>query len=448
MLLNGTISRWRQRIGYGSADFACNLIWTMISLYLLYFYTDVMKLNPTEVGLMFIITRFIDAGADLIVGYCIDRTKSKWGKSRPYFLFGAVPFAIFAMLTFSVPDISHSGKLLYAYITYIGLSIMYSLINIPLSSILPSLTADMEERTVLSTTRMFFGFVGASVVSATTLKLVTLFGSGNDILGFRLVMILFGIIGLVIFLFTFLNVREIELPVVKKITLKESIASLGENKPWLIFALNIVFMWSGYFLQTSAIVYYYKVFIGNTDLSVLVATLMTIIPVIVNFSVPCLAKIGKRNLFVISSVVQLIGIVIIWIANISYSIILAGVICTAIGQGVKTSIYFSMQADPVDYGEWKTGINTTGIQNAINGFIGKVCMAITGGVSGFLLDWGKYQAGLVTQTENALLAIKCMYLYVPMVLIICSIITISFYNLDKILPKIKEENKGRNIVNE
>lgn len=105
---------YRQRFGYGLGDFACNLIWQMISLYLLYFYTDVMKLNAASIAVMFIVCRIIDAVTDVLVGFAIDKTRTRWGKSRPWFLFGAVPFAVAALLAFSVPDISPDGKLVYA----------------------------------------------------------------------------------------------------------------------------------------------------------------------------------------------------------------------------------------------------------------------------------------------------------------------------------------------
>lgn len=112
------IGIWRQRIGYGISDLACNLIWQMISLYLMFFYTDVMGLNALAVSAMFVVTRVIDGVTDLLVGYCIDKTNTRWGKSRPYLLFGAIPFAVCAYLAFSVPDLSANGKLIYAYITY------------------------------------------------------------------------------------------------------------------------------------------------------------------------------------------------------------------------------------------------------------------------------------------------------------------------------------------
>lgn len=149
-------SLWRQRIGYGSSDFACNLIWQVISLYLLYFYTDVMHLNAAAVSVMFLVTKIFDGFIDLAVGFMIDRTNTKWGKSRPWIFAGAIPFAVTAVLAFSVPDISQKGMLIYAYVTFILLSVAYTMVNIPMASILPALTADPRERTNLATSRIFF----------------------------------------------------------------------------------------------------------------------------------------------------------------------------------------------------------------------------------------------------------------------------------------------------
>lgn len=436
---------WKQRIGYGVSDFACNLIWQMISLYLLYFYTDVMSLSAKSIAFMFVVTRFIDGGTDLLIGYCIDHTHTRWGKSRPYFLFGAIPFALFAVLAFSVPDISQSGKLIYAYVTYIGLSFTYTVVNIPMASILPSLTTDTQERTALSTTRKFFAFLGSTVVSYTALKLVDSLGKGSEALGFRIVMIIFGFIGCLLFFFTFATVKERVNTAAESVSLKESLISLGKNKPWLIFALNIIFMWTGFFLQTSAIVYYYTAVIGSKELSVTIATIMSIVPMAANFLVPALAgRMGKRNLYVGSAAIQLAGLVVILFAGINHGAILAVAVVTALGYGMKESIYFSMQADPVDYGEWKTGVNTAGSLSAINGFLGKVAQAAAGGISGALLAWGAYQGGASAQSSNAVLAIKAMYLYIPMLLLICSIVTMMFYNLDKIYPQIKAVLDSRN----
>lgn len=440
---------YRQRLGYGLGDFACNLIWQVISLYLLYFYTDVMQLNAASVAAMFVVCRIIDAITDVLVGFAIDKTKSRWGKSRPWFLFGAVPFAVSALLAFSVPNISPDGKLVYAYATYIFLSFMYTVVNIPLAAILPSLTDDMNERTVLATWRKFFAFLGSSIVSATALTMVNLIGCGNEILGFRVVMGIFGIVGCICFFLTFALVKEQNLQNAdKSATLKETVKSLAVNTPWKLFALNILFMWTGYFMQSSALVYYYKYYIGSTRMSSLIATIMTMVPMVVNLTVPYLAKkLGKRNLYSSAAIVQLIGLFVIWIGELNTTLIILGAIISACGYGIKESIYFSMQADPVDYGEWKTGIHTAGTLSSINGFLGKVAQAIAGGISGVLLAWGGYRSTAVLQTTGVITAIKFMYLYIPMVLLICSVITMSFYQLDKQFPEIQvdlEERRKRN----
>lgn len=440
---------WKQRIGYGSADFACNLIWQMISLYLLYFYTDIMKLNAGVISIMFIVTRFIDAGTDLLIGYCIDYTKTRWGKSRPYFLIGAIPFAVFAILAFSVPNITPGGKIIYAYITYIGLSFMYTVVNIPMASILPSLTADMNERTNLSTTRKFFAFLGSTIVSACSLTMVTILGQNNEALGYQRVMMIFGIIGCIVFFITFATVREMNvMEQVKKVSLKETLNSLAQNKPWKIFALNILFMWTGFFLQSSALIYYYQYYVGSKTMATTVASIMSIVPMIANFLVPVFArKLGKRNLYVISAGVQLIGLIVVFLGGTDMTIIVAGALIMATGYGMKESIYFSIQADPVDYGEWKTGVNTAGTLSSVNGFLGKCAQAIAGGIAGLLLQFSGYAGQAEVQTESALIAIQSMYIYIPLILLVCSIITMLFYDLDKQYPQIKRELEKRRAGN-
>lgn len=436
---------YKQRFGYGLGDFACNLIWQVISLYLLYFYTDVAKLNAIAIAGMFVVCRVIDGITDLLVGFAIDKTRTRWGKSRPWFLFGAIPFAMAAFLAFSVPDISPNGKLVYAYVTYIFLSFMYTVVNIPLASILPALTDDSNERTVLATWRKFLAFLGSTIVSATALTMVNLVGKGNEALGFRVVMGVFGVIGCICFFLTFALVRETNLKeTTKSASLKETIVSLAYNTPWKLFALNILFQWTGYFIQSSALVYYYKYYVGSTQMSSLVATIMTMIPMVANLTVPFLAKrLGKRNLYSISAGVQLLGLIIILVAGTSHPVIITGAVITAVGYGIKESIYFSMQADPVDYGEWKTGVQAAGTLSSVNGFLGKVAQALAGGISGLLLAWGAYDASATVQTAQALVAIKAMYIYIPIVLLILSLITMSFYKLDKELPQIQEELEER-----
>lgn len=438
-------SIWRQRIGYGSSDFACNLIWQMISLYLLIFYTDVAGLSPAACSLIFLITRLVDGVVDVLVGVAIDKTNTRWGKSRPYILFGAIPFAVFAALAFSVPNISSSGKFIYALITYLFLSIAYSVVNVPMASILPALSADPNERTALASTRMIFGFIGGTAVSSLGLGMIDYFGKGNPAVGYKIVMTIFGVVGCLIFFFMFFNTKErvSEIPQ-EHVSIISTLKSLSKNKPWKIFGANILFMWTAFFIQSSALIYYFTYYVGSKAMAATVATIMSLVPVLSNFLVTGISrKIGKRNLFTVSSIAQIVGMLVIAFAGINSTVIIAGVIINGLSFGLKQGIYFSMQADPIDYGEWKTGINAAGTLSAVNGFLGKVAMAVAGAISGALLSYSGYVAN-AQQTATALTAIKAMYIWIPMILIVGSIITMSFYNLDKIYPQIRKELDERN----
>ncbi len=446
--MNTTAGVWRQRIGYGAADLSCNLVWQMIGLYLMFYYTDVVGLAAVQVSLLFLLTRVLDGVTDIVMGIIIDKTNTKWGKSRPYFLWGAVPFALLGILAFYVPDVGPAAKVLYAYMTYMGLSMAYTMVNIPLASILPSLTSDPQERTVLATVRIIFSFVGATAVSVLTMPMVNTLGRGSQADGFFWTMVIFSVIACLFFFFTFKNVEEKVQVQVENVTVKQAFSTLKGNKPYYIFALNILFMWGSYFFQQGALIYYFTYNLDRPDLVGLIAGIGSFVPIAGTFLTPIIAKrMYKRTLFMIASVVNLAGILTMLFAGGVIPAIIVGAVIAALGFGTRQSIYFSMQADPVDYGEWKTGINAAGILSALNGFLGKVTMAVAGALFGLMLEWGHYVPN-ETQTTEALFAIKLGYLIIPAVLVVISMIIMSFYNLDKIYPKIRAEINARNAARE
>lgn len=389
---------------------------------------------------MFLVTKFIDGVSDLIVGYLIDKTNTRWGKSRPWILFGAIPFGVTAVLAFSVPDIGQTGMLIYAYVTYILLSTSYTIVNIPMASILPGLSENPHERTVLASCRTFFSSVGSTVVSAFALTLVDKFGSGNEALGFRIVMIIFGVIGCLVFFFCFFNTKERVMVQAEKVSLKANISCLLHNGPWKLFALNIVWFFGGYVIQASAVIYYFTYVVQNTSMVQIVATITTLVPIVTNLLAPFLVKLtSKRNLMIGGSVVHAGGLLIIFFGGTNVPVLIGGAVIAAAGYGLKGSMHFAMQPDPVDYGEWKSGVNTAGTLSAVNGFIGKVGMAIASSIGAALLQFGGFDAALSVQSATAQSYITTMYIWVPIVMNIATIITMMFYNLDKIYPQIIKE---------
>ena len=351
---------------------------------------------------MFLVTKFIDGVSDLIVGYLIDKTNTRWGKSRPWILFGAVPFGVTAVLAFSVPDIGQTGMLIYAYVTYILLSTSYTIVNIPMASILPALSENPHERTVLASCRTFFSSVGSTVVSAFALTLVDKFGNGNEALGFRIVMIIFGVIGCLVFFFCFFNTKERVMVQAEKVSLKANISCLLHNGPWKLFALNIVWFFGGYVIQASAVIYYFTYVVQNTSMVQIVATITTLVPIVTNLLAPFLVKLtSKRNLMIGGSAVHAGGLLIIFFGGTNVPVLIGGAVIAAAGYGLKGSMHFAMQPDPVDYGEWKSGVNTAGTLSAVNGFIGKVGMAIASSIGAALLQFGGFDAVLSVQSATA-----------------------------------------------
>ena len=205
-------------------------------------------------------------------------------------------------------------------------------------------------------------------------------------------------------------------------------------------------MWTGYFLQSSALIYYYRYSLQKNEMAAVVATIMSIVPMFANLFVPFLSRqLGKRNLYSVTAFIQMAGLIVIMLSGTNDAMIIFGAIISAAGYGAKESIYFSMQADPVDYGEWKTGIQASGTLSSINGFLGKVAQAIAGGLSGLLLAIGGYVNGAAIQSTQTIISINAMYLYIPIILLICSMITMHFYTLDKELPSIQKDLKTRRL---
>lgn len=430
-MADSSFKTWRQRVGYGIADLSCNLVWQLISLYLMFFYTDVMGLPAYYVGIMFLVTRLVDGVADVLMGLVIDNTSTRWGRCRPWLLVGALPFGLLCILAFYVPDFGTTGKLIYAFITYLCLSFLYTIVNIPFCAMLPFLTADSQERTTLSSVRILLGSLGSTIVAVATLPLVATLGNGNQSQGFFYTAVIFGVIATFFLLVSFKNVEEKISITEERMTLARAWKGLKSNTPWKVFAFNIFLMWGAFFFQTGALVYFFNYYVGSTDLTAIIAGISTFVPLLGTLTVPFLAsKMKKRHVYLFGSVINLTGMGIMVVAGTHHLVLIAGAVILSLGAGQRLAIYFSMQADPVDYGVWKTGINTAGILTSINGFLGKVAMAGAGAVTGILLSSGGYVANAV-QTPEALFAIKACYLYIPAVLIIASMFWIGrFYKLD------------------
>lgn len=429
-----------EKLGYGAGDIASNLIWMAMSMFATYFYTDIAGLSAGAIGTMFLVARVMDAFVDVGVGAMVDRTKSRFGKARPWLLWMSIPFGIAGILLFSSPDLGPQGALIYAYVTYLIINIIYSGINIPYSVLSSLMTQDPYQRSLLNIFRMVMALAGIVIVSTATLPMVEIFGGGKQ--GWTLTFAMFGVAGVILFLITFLTTKERVKPAVvsKDIPLKRGMAALFRNKYWvLVLLLNTVFF--GMQAVTSAInVFYAQYLLGNKDLVGLL-TIVQLIPLLLCLVLlaPMIKAFGKRNVALAGMAIMAIGSVIPAIDPSNLSVVIFSTVIKAIGTAPLMGSIFAFAADTVDYGEWKTGMRTEGLIFSASSFGGKTGSGLGAAMVGWMLAWSGYVGGQEAVSASASSAIQFLFIYLPAILCAVLFAILWFYKLDREYPKILNE---------
>lgn len=444
------MGKWGKRIGYGIGDLGCNLVFSTMASYLMVFYTDVFGITAAAAGTMMLVTKFVDAFTDTGMGLIVDRTHSKYGQGRPYFLLGAVPFAIFTFLTFYIPNLGSGGKLVWAYITYCLLCTAYTVVNIPLNTIVPRLTSDIHERDILVSTRMVCAMVGTAIVMSITEPLVRFFGNGNEARGYLITMTVYGIAAMCIFFITFASTKEVVPPTInqKHSSLKEDFKGLT-GQAWILFLLNL-FYFSLYVVRSTTVIYYFKYNLGRTDWLSLVGILGILSGLPMLLLLPTLEKkYSKRSLMFFSILLYIAGDLLIFVGKNSAFCLLAGLVITGLGIYGIFGITFAMQPDVIDYSEYKKNASVAGLIAAFQGFFVKGGMGLTSFVIGAFLKNGGYVANVV-QTEKALSYIQICFIWIPIVLCILIAICTYFYKLDSLRKEMTQvlEARRKGIKNE
>ncbi|MDR2434882.1 MAG: MFS transporter [Treponema sp.] len=436
----------RSKFAYGASDLASNLSFGAIGSFLMIYYTDVVHIPAAAVGMMFLVTRIWDAITDPLMGMLIDKTHTRWGKSRPYFLWMCLPLAIMMVLTYSVPArLSESGKLAYVYLTFMLLTMVYTAINIPVTAILPRLTADLEERTVYGVFRGIGGLAGNVIVMAATVPLAAALGPGEPAKGYRLTMTVYAVIALLLFLFVFCSLKELSFDEGKnaKLKLTESIGAAKGNLPWLIILAVGFLLQMHVAMRSAALVYYCKYVLQNEGLVPVVGMLMLIM-VFPMLLLPAISgRIGKRNTVIMGGCISAVGFLIIWLGGTAIPVFLVGNILSIIGLSFALGLLFVLIADTVDYGEYKNGVHSEGFLSAAASFGQKMGVGLGGAAAAFVLGMGAYSGEADVQTPSAIRAIQCNYIFLPLTGFVLVIILMCFYNLDKTAPRMMAELEER-----
>lgn len=437
------MGKWGKRIGYGIGDLGCNLVFSTMASYLMVFYTDVFGITAAAAGTMMLVTKFIDAVTDTGMGLIVDRTHTKWGQGRPYFLFGAVPFAVFTFMTFFIPDLGNGGKLVWAYVTYCLLCTAYTVVNIPLNTIVPRLTSNVHERDILVSTRMVCAMLGTAVVMTITSPLVSFFGKGNPAKGYLFTMTLYGIAAMCIFFVTFASTKEVVPPTVNQqhVSLKEDFKGLT-GQAWILFLLNL-FYFSLYVVRSTTVIYYFQYNLNRPEWLSLVGILGILSGLPMLLFLPALEKrFSKRSLMFFSIALYVVGDMVIYIGRSFAFCLLLGLVITGLGIYGIFGITFAMQPDVIDYSEYKKNASVAGLIAAFQGFFVKGGMGLTSFIIGAFLESGGYVAN-AAQTEKALSHIEVCFIWIPIVLCVLIGALTYFYKLDAMRGEMTRELEKR-----
>lgn len=423
----------KEKIGYGLGDTASHFVWDMVGFWLMFFYTDVYGISAAAAGTIMLIARFWDMAIDPLIGVISDRTQTRWGKFRPYILFGALPYAVLSILTFTTPNFGEVGKIIYAGATYVLLMTAYAAINLPYSALGAVMTSDTYERAGLNTYRFISGFAGQFVVTGLALTLAEFFGGGNKAQGFQHTVFLFATLSLIFFFITFKTTRErVQPSIAQKNSIKEDFGNLFKNKAWLILAIVGIVSFVMFAMQNAAVAYYFKYYIGrenNVQLFNVIGTIALIVAL--PLSKPLAKRFGNRNVFIGSSLLSGLFFILIYLpGEKNLTTIYIFNIIAKMAYAPAVPLLWTMLADSADYGEWTTGRRATGLYFSAAVFAQKAGWGIGAAIAGWILTISNFIPNAV-QTESAITGIKLLVSVIPGILYMSCAFFMFFYAIDK-----------------
>ncbi|GAA0076081.1 MFS transporter [Clostridium sp. CTA-5] len=439
--------KFYEKFGYGLGDFACNLVWNSLSMFILYFYTDVMGMTAAIISTLMLVVRIIAGFMDIIAGIMVDKTKTKYGKARPWILWMAIPFGISTILLFSVPNIGQTGKLVYIVGTYVLLNVIYTAINIPYGVLNSLMTQDQYERSEINIYRMFCSTSGSLCVSALVLPLVSLFGGGQH--AWILTFCVFGIIATIMFFVTFKTTKERVIAVTeeksKNISFMDGMKTLIKNKYWIIIVLLLVVVFMSMGIMGGSMIYYAQYILNDKNLvgGLSIAQNIPTLIVMLIIAMPLIKKYRKRNTAILGSFIFILGSLIALIDLKSVTLIYVSIIVKGTGNALVFATIFALLADTIEYGEWKTNVRTEGLIYSAGNFGLKIGMGLGTAIVGWLLAFSNYNGEAIVQPDTAISAINILFTWLPMILAGIQIVLLKFYKLDKLYTTIISDLQKR-----
>lgn len=439
------------KISYGLGEFACSVVWSLVSSYLLFFYTDVFGLAGAVIAILLLVARVWDCFVDPILGLIMERTQSRFGRFRPYILFGSISLGLFNILTFYTPSFSGTGKAIYACVTYLLLGTFHSVVNVPYGALATVMTRDTNERTNLNAFRGVFGQVAGIVTGATVMPLITILGKGNSQNGYFYAAIVLTLIAMPMLFLTFKNCKEVVEPMKEeRPTIKESLMASIKNKPLRLMLSCLGISLLGVFGRIGLIVYYAIYVVGRPDLIAVMFTALSIAGVIGALCLPFIAKyFEKKTVLGFGNLLSGVGYIALYftpVTNTTAIIAITFIACLSVG---FSSMIFSMVGDCIDDYQVKTGTRADGAIYSFTSLITKIVNAIVGSASVAILGMIGYVANQ-PQTPEVAKGINALVNVAPGIMYLLAIVPLFFYTLSKAQAnentKILLERQGKSVT--
>jgi len=461
-----------EKIGYSLGDLAANLIFQTLMAFIAFFYTDLYKIPPGTASAIIFFGGMFGAFFNPIMGIIADRTNTRWGKFRPWILWTSIPFGLSAILAFSTPDFGMTGKIIYALVTYVFLILAYSANNLPYSSLSGVMTGSMKERNSISSYRFTAVMIAQFVIQVLLLPLALIVGDGDKALGFEKVMTIFAVVGAIFFIITFLTTKERVVPTIEqKSTVKEDLADLFKNKPWIVMCSTVILIFLTVSLKGGMYIYYFEYFVSTPHLEAFLSnigfngfidglnqalisigfhgfqwpediatsgfslfnafgTLVMILGIM--FSKSLADKFGKREVFKYGIIIAaLFQLSFVFCSPESVGLIFLIQVLHGLTYGVTIPLLWAMIADVADYSEWKNNRRATAIIFSAMIFGLKVGLSIGGALVAGILGWFGYSEILTIQSDLTILGIKLSMSVFPAITFFISVGFLFFYEIDK-----------------
>ena len=449
------------RLFYGVGEFGQQFSVMSLSMFLLFFYTDVLKIDPKAAGVLLLIAKFWDAVNDPLMGAIIERSNGKHGKCRTFLLRWSVPAGVFFWLMFNAPDLSPTMKLVYAYVTYFGQDLCYTATGLAYTTLMARITSDPIQRVALNQSRAFISMFTAIFVSSMKMGLVESVGNGDYVVGFRVVMAVYAVLLTLGYIGVFLLTRGYDKQDVPTEEEKAEAASKAEkphmplgtmiklllqNNLWRWFVVTTLLYYGTSSITQGLLIYYVRDYIGNSDL----VGLASLASMISGFFAIVLLKFFAQKMGKVRASIMGLGIAFtcMLVRVVSQDQIiplyLACLLVAGFGLSLFASLVIPNIMDSIDYGEWKTGVRSDALVMSANSFGTKIGQGLGTASIAFMLDAMGYDETLAVQTESCISGIHWLATLLPLIMYgVLIVLMLVIYRYEKKMPAIRAELAAR-----